>query len=168
MEPYWALKSTLWGPCSLSLMYKTSISRHKAAKGPFLCAPMPCIAISLHTLCSNNGIINFPMAKLAILGGHDFVLAPKIWAHVVQNCILDHTCVVHPSIHPSVRPPMHPCIRSPMHRHMYTTTYLTLCDGWRVGLVHAKCHCNHIRDNRYRDLLLVTLRYLTLPYLKLV
>ena len=32
------------------------------------------------------------MAKLTILGGHELVLAPKIWAHVVQNGILDDTC----------------------------------------------------------------------------
>ena len=53
---------------------------------------MPCIAISLHTLCSNHGIISFPIVKLTILGGHDPALAPKIWAHVLQNCILDDTC----------------------------------------------------------------------------
>ena len=35
------------------------------------------IAISLHTLCSNRGIISFPMVKLTIPGGHDLVLAPK-------------------------------------------------------------------------------------------
>ena len=33
----------------------------------------------------------------------------------------------------------------------------TLCYGWRVGLVHARCYCNHIRDNRYRDSTAVTL-----------
>ena len=71
---------------------KTSNSSHIAANKPFLCAPMPCIAISLHTLCSNHGIIRFPTVKLTIPGGHDLVLAPKIWAHVVQNCILDDTC----------------------------------------------------------------------------
>ena len=63
----------------------------------------------------------------------------------------------------SIRPSIHPCTQLCMHRHVYTAAWCTLCDGWRVGLVHAKCHCNHIRDNRYRDQPLVTL-----PYLKLV
>ena len=64
---------------------------HIGAQEPFLCVPMPCIAISLHTVCSNNGIISFHIIKLAISGGLDLVLAPKIWAHVVQNCILGDT-----------------------------------------------------------------------------
>ena len=32
---------------------------------------------------------------------------------------------------------IHPCIHSPMHRHMYTATYLTVCYGWRVGVVRS-------------------------------
>ena len=181
---------------------------------------MPCIAISLHTLCSNRGIISFPMVKLTILGGHDLVLAPKIWAHVVQNCILDDTCgyigdlvgpfltqinVQKQAIPATKRPKSRSyvfqclalrfhcthcaqimqlaqkiwahvvlncilddtcvCTHSFMHRHLYTAAWCTLCDGWRVGLVHAKCHCNHIRDNRYRGGQMWP--YLTLPYLTL-
>ena len=71
---------------------KTSISSHRAANLPFLCAPMPCVAVSLHTLCSNHGVISIPIVKPTIPGGHGFVLAPKIWANVVQTCILDDTC----------------------------------------------------------------------------
>ena len=37
--------------------------------------------------------MSVPMVKLTILGGHELVLAPKIWAHVVQNCILGDTCL---------------------------------------------------------------------------
>ena len=46
-------------------------------------------------------------------------------------------------------------IRSPWH---------TLYYGWRVGVVYASCHCNLIRENRYRGTRLVTLLYLTLSY----
>ena len=45
-----------------------------------------------------------------------------------------------------------------MHRHMYTATYLTVCYGWRVGIV--------------KSIVIVTATAapdcdLTLPYLKL-
>ena len=36
--------------------------------------------------------MRFPIVKLTIPSGHDLVLAPKIWAHVVQNHILGDTC----------------------------------------------------------------------------
>ena len=85
-------------------------------------------------------------------------------AHIVHHHNISHHPSIHPSMHRSIRPSIHPCTQSCMHRHVYTAAWCTLCDGWRVGLVHAKCHCNHIRDNRYRDQPLVTLPYLTLPY----
>ena len=65
-------------------------------------------------------------------------------------------------------PPMHPCIHSPMHRHMYTATWLTLCYGWRVGIVQANVIVTATAAPDC-DLTLpyLTLPYLTLPYLKL-
>ena len=51
---------------------------------------------------------------------------------------------------------------------VYRSPCFTLCYGWRVGIVHPKCHCKRIRDDRYRGGQLVTLPYLTLPYLKLL
>ena len=87
-EPMWskmtswatlvATSETLFAPSSLKIIGKTYYSSNIAAKKLFLCAQMPCIAISLHTLCSNHGIISFPIVKLTIPGGHDLVLAPKI------------------------------------------------------------------------------------------
>ena len=50
---------------------------------------------------------------------------------------------------------------------VYRSPCFTLCYGWRVGIVHPKCHCKRIRDDRYRGGQLVTLPYLTLPYLTL-
>ena len=43
------------------------------------------------------------------------------------------------------------------HRHVYTVAWFTLCYGRRVGIVHPKCHCKRIRDDRYRGGQLVTL-----------
>ena len=50
---------------------------------------------------------------------------------------------------------------------VYRSPCFTLCYGWRVGIVHPKCHCKRIRDDRYRGGQLVTLPYLTLHYLTL-
>ena len=49
------------------------------------------------------------------------------WTTARLNCINGYTTCIHAY--------MHPCIQSPMHRHMYTATYLTVCYGWRVGIV---------------------------------
>ena len=65
----------------------------------------------------------------------------------------------HPSIHPS--------IHSLTTDIVYRSPCFTLCYGWRVGIVHPRCHCKRIRDDRYRGGQLVTLPYLTLPYLTL-
>ena len=43
--------------------------------------------------------------------------------------------------------------------------WITLCDGWRVGIVQPRC--NRIRDGRLVTLPYLTLPYLTLPYLTL-
>ena len=52
---------------------------------------------------------------------------------------------------------------------VYRSPSFTLCYGWRVGIVHPKCHCKRIRDDRYRggQLVSLPLPYLTLPYLTL-
>ena len=46
--------------------------------GPLLCAPMPCMVISMLTSCENHGIISFPIVKLTIPRGPNLILAPKI------------------------------------------------------------------------------------------
>ena len=64
-----------------------------------------------------------------------FLLHPSIYLSIHPSI---HRSV-DPSIHRSTDPSIHPCILSIMHRHMCTTTWFTLCDGWRVGIVHTKC-----------------------------
>ena len=77
---------------SLAALPRSKWFSKTAAKKLFLCARMPCIAISLHISCQNHGTIRFPTVKLMIPGGHEPLLRPKIWAHAVQNCSLNHTC----------------------------------------------------------------------------
>ena len=84
--PYWALKSTLWAPSSFKIIGKTYYSSNIAANKLVLCAQMPCITISLHTWCSNHGIITFPIAKLTIPGGHESLLAPKTEVRSRSRC----------------------------------------------------------------------------------
>ena len=60
--------------------------------GPLLCAPMPCMVISMLTSCENRGIINFPIVKLTIPRGPNLILAPKSCADVLQICILNDSC----------------------------------------------------------------------------
>ena len=69
--------ATLLVPSSFKIIGKTYYSSNIAANELFLCAQMPCITISLHTWCSNHGIISFPIAKLTIPGGHESLLATK-------------------------------------------------------------------------------------------
>ena len=54
-------------------------------------------------------------------------------------------------------------IRTRIYHGMYTATYLTVCYGWRVGIVHS----NFIITATAEATTDLTLPYLTLPYLTL-
>ena len=60
--------------------------------GSLLCAPMPCMAISMLTSCENLGIISLPIIKLTIPRGPNLILAPEMWADVVHFCTLSDSC----------------------------------------------------------------------------
>ena len=84
--PYRAPTSTLWGPSSFKIIGNTHYSSNIAAIKLFLCAQMPCITISLHTWCSNHGVIRFSIVKLTLLGGQESLLAPKTEVRSSSGC----------------------------------------------------------------------------------
>ena len=75
--PYLGPKSILWALPRSKKCSKAWQSSHTAAKKLFLCARMPCIAISLHISCQNHGITRLPTVKLMIPGGLEPLLGPK-------------------------------------------------------------------------------------------
>ena len=161
--------ATFCAPSSFSLMHKNNpFQPHSGQRAVLVCSKaLHCDFIAHMVLKSWNH--QSPSGKLTILGGHNPALAPKIWANVVQNCILDDTCayigdllgplliqfnIQEQAIPATQRPTSRSCVLQSLALRFHCThgaqIMESLCDGWRVGLVHAKCHCNHIRDNRYR------------------
>ena len=150
-------KSILWAPSSLSLMQQNKHFRpHRGQQAVLMCSnALHCDFIAHMVLkywnheCSDGKTSNswwsWPRFGTENLSpcGPNLHLERHLWAHRRPCGSLPHITL----------------IRIRIIHGVYTATYLTWCDGWRVGLklVHAKCHCNHIRDNRYRDQLLVTL-----------
>ena len=79
-----------------------------------------------------------------------------LWPSLAQNSVTKRS--IPATWRPkSCRYSIHPSIHSLTTDIVYRSPCFTLCYGWRVGIVHPKCHCKRIRDDRYRGGQLVTL-----------
>ena len=79
--------------------------------------------VARSSLCPGRPRFASQIASVATPGAHQ----------VVAGILLLHQ--VGPTRHLMRSKVSKTCIHSPMHRHMYTATWLTLCYGWRVGIV---------------------------------
>ena len=137
---------------------------HTTAKYAFLCgqAVLTCDSAAKHwkhwfSLAKNGKYPEGPLCRLSLVGLQNSCIRPSIYRFSFKPCIYPCTdpsiipCIMHPSLHLSIiiqcimYPFMHrsihqsilPCFQRHTQHHINAETLFTICDGWRVGIVHS-------------------------------